>query len=610
PYADSARTKNKSESWIKGLDCFPLQTYSQSKQRTRMVVGESSQPHVKDTTLTFQCPILTSTNYTIWRMRMEVLLEIHGEAIKTPNLGADSVKDARLQTLIIEFETMKMFDNGTKDEYAVKLSGIASKSVTLREVMSKHKLVKKFLTSLPRHFVHIVAALEQVLDLKMTGFEDVDVAHILEVVDEVEVKDVVGATRKTKVNVTPRKNVMIIDRKRDYEANLSETHEGDVNHKEGSEMVRVQATIFGYDISSRGEFLTMRDSWGSLIIKVSRSVNRLYKAQLKLGKEGTNEVGRESNKKVNPHSSSVTVYKTNQDSEEDKSGSNDTSISIARIETIRLLIALAAGKRWKIHHLDVKTAFLNSDRMKLDNLGELTYYLGIEVSRGKDCIEIKQERYAMKILKDAGMEDCNVTLCPIEPKLKLLKAKDEPEVETTQYRKMVGCLRFLLHTRPDLTYSVGVVSRYTQSPRESHARAIKQILWYLKALLDTFFYLGTSPITWCSQKKTIVALSSCEAEFMAATAAACQAIWLRELLVEVTGLERQKVIIRVDNKSGIALSKDPVFHGRSIHIHTRYHFNLDCVIIEHVSEKNERAGALTMAVPRIRFKEMRSLLGV
>ncbi|GJS60264.1 pol polyprotein, partial [Tanacetum coccineum] len=182
-----------------------------------MVVVESSQPHVKDTTLTFQCLILTSTNYTIWKMRMEVLLGIHGvwdvvdpgsddakknnivkgllfqsipedlilqirsmktekemwEAIKTRNLGVDRVKEARLQTLITEFENMKMSDNDSIDAYAAKLSGIASKSATLGEVMSEHKLVKKFLTILPRRFVQIVAALEQVLDLKTTGFEDV-----------------------------------------------------------------------------------------------------------------------------------------------------------------------------------------------------------------------------------------------------------------------------------------------------------------------------------------------------------------------------------------------------------------------------------------------------
>ncbi|GKC87246.1 transcription elongation factor SPT6 [Tanacetum coccineum] len=95
------------------------------------------------------------------------------EAIKTRNLGADCVKEARLQTLITEFENLKMLDNGTIDEYAAKLSGIASKLATLGEVMSEYKLVKKFLSSLPRRFVHIMAALEQVLDLKTTGFEDV-----------------------------------------------------------------------------------------------------------------------------------------------------------------------------------------------------------------------------------------------------------------------------------------------------------------------------------------------------------------------------------------------------------------------------------------------------
>nr|GFC96744.1 uncharacterized mitochondrial protein AtMg00810-like [Tanacetum cinerariifolium] len=194
-----------------------------------------------------------------------------------------------------------------------------------------------------------------------------------------------------------------------------------------------------------------------------------------------------------------------------------------------------------------------------------------------------------KILKEDGMEDCNATAYPMEKDLKFSKAEDEPEVEATQYQKVVGCLRYLLHTRPNLTYSVGVVSRYMQGPRESHACAIKQILRYFKGTTSFgikysynndmklvgysdsshnvdiddgqsttghVFYLGTSPITCCLQKQTTVALSLCEAELMAATTAVCQAIWLRELLAKVTGLERQKVIIRVDNKLANALSKN------------------------------------------------------
>nr|GFA78111.1 hypothetical protein [Tanacetum cinerariifolium] len=153
-----------------------------------MVVGESSQPLVKDTTLTFQYP----GSYDVKKNNIvkgllfqsipkDLILQIRNlktgkemwEAIKTRNLGADYVKEARLQTLITEFKNMKMSDNDTIDAYAAKLSGIAFKSAMLEDFMSEHKLVKKFLTSLPRRFVHIVAALEKVLDLKTMGFEDV-----------------------------------------------------------------------------------------------------------------------------------------------------------------------------------------------------------------------------------------------------------------------------------------------------------------------------------------------------------------------------------------------------------------------------------------------------
>ena len=129
------------------------------------------------------------------------------------------------------------------------------------------------------------------------------------------------------------------------------------------------------------------------------------------------------------------------------------------------------------------------------------------------------------------------------------------------------------------------------------------------------FYLDQSPITWCSQKQEIVALSSCEAEFMAATEAAKQAIWLQELMGEVVGDVCKKVIVRVDNKSAISLTKNPVFHGRSKHIHRRFHFIGECVEyeqieVEHVLGNEQRADILTKALSRIRFKEIRSLIGV
>jgi len=105
-------------------------------------------------------------------------------------------------------------------------------------------------------------------------------------------------------------------------------------------------------------------------------------------------------------------------------------------------------------------------------------------------------------------------------------------------------------------------------------------------------------------------MSSCEAEFMAATEGAKQVIWLQELLSEVTGESCEKVKLLIDNKFAIALAKNPVFHGRSKHIHKRYHFIRECVENEkvevlHVPGEEQKADILTKALGRIKFKEMR-----
>ncbi|XP_062186641.1 secreted RxLR effector protein 161-like [Phragmites australis] len=236
----------------------------------------------------------------------------------------------------------------------------------------------------------------------------------------------------------------------------------------------------------------------------------------------------------------------------------------------------------------------------------------------------------------------------MEPKLQLNKDEKGTAVNSTKYRRLIGSLRYLTHTRPDLAYSVRIVSRYMENPKESHLQAVKQILRYVKGTIQfgliylkggegeligysdsnlagdlddrkstsgMMFYYSGKPVTWCSQKQRIVALSSCEAEFMAATAAAYQAIWPRSLLSEATGEEPRPVLLRVDNKSTIALMKNPVFHERSKHIDTRFHFILGCIekgliSVEHVSSEEQCADILTKALPRVKFREMRELIGV
>ncbi|GKC60833.1 ribonuclease H-like domain, reverse transcriptase, RNA-dependent DNA polymerase [Tanacetum coccineum] len=288
------------------------------------------------------------------------------------------------------------------------------------------------------------------------------------------------------------------------------------------------------------------------------------------------------------------------------------------------------------------------EKFEMSDLGLLAYYLGIEVTQTGSDISIKQSAYANKIIKEAGMIDCNETLIPMDPGTRLTKITEGTMVNSTEYRSLIGCLRYLLHTRPDLSYSVGLLSRFMQEPREQHMKAIRQVLRYVKGTKDygitykhnggnkihgfsdssygvntqegkgttgIIFYYGESPISWSTQKQATVALSSCESEFIAATAAATQALWLKRLLSKLTHSEEEKVTIRVDNKSAIALMKNPVFHGRSKHIDTKYHFIRECVErediqVEFVSGEHQKADILTKALPKIKFLTMRQLIGL
>ena len=404
---------------------------------------------------------------------------------------------------------------------------------------------------------------------------------------------------------------------------------------------------------------------------------------------------------------------------------------VARLDTVRVLLAFAANNGWKVHHLDVKSSFLHGEleeevyvsqpegykvkgreqevfklskalyglkqaprawNVKLDNslkklgfrrclseqavytrgtgdsavilgvyvddlvvtgsnteeinlfkkqmmaefemtdLGLLSYYLGIEVDQKEDFITVKQSGYARKVLEQFGMSECNSTKFPMEPGCKLNADKGGQQVDATEYRKMIGCLRYLLHSRPDLAYSVGVASRFMERPTVMHAKAVKQILRYLRGTINLglvyvqggcadklvgysdsdhgadaverrstggmAFYLNENLVTWCSQKQKTVSLSSCESEFMAATAAAKQALWLRNLISEITREKPKTVTLFVDNNSAIALMKNPVFHGRSKHIDLKYHFIRECIergqiVVRRVGTEEQKADVLT-----------------
>lgn len=121
---------------------------------------------------------------------------------------------------------------------------------------------------------------------------------------------------------------------------------------------------------------------------------------------------------------------------------------------------------------------------RMSDLGLLSYYLGNEVHQHSDGIDVNQSVYALKILENSGMAGCNPCQVPMENQLKLSKKSLSPPVNATKYRKVVGILRYLTHTRPDITYDVGYVSRFMEEPREEHYYAVKHILRYIAGTVN------------------------------------------------------------------------------------------------------------------------------
>jgi hypothetical protein len=129
------------------------------------------------------------------------------------------------------------------------------------------------------------------------------------------------------------------------------------------------------------------------------------------------------------------------------------------------------------------------------------------------------------------------------------------------------------------------------------------------------FFINNAPVSWCSKKEQVVALSSCEAEYIAASMCGTQAIWLKTLIEEVTGESSEVVTIKVDNISAISLAKNPISHGRSKHIELRYHYLRDQVSkgllkLEHCRSELQVADILTKSVQSDVFRRLRDMMGV
>eukprot|EP00253_Pinus_taeda_P008886 PITA_08886 len=208
-------------------------------------------------------------------------------------------------------------------------------------------------------------------------------------------------------------------------------------------------------------------------------------------------------------------------------------------------------------------------------MGLLRYFLGIEVDQNENGIFISQAKYVNEVLKRFNMQESKAAITPTVMGLKLSKEDNNKDFDPSLYKSIVGSLMYLTTTRPDIMHAVSLISRFMERPKEAHWQAAKIILRSVDDRKSTFgyvFHMGLEAISWASKKQPIVALSTVKAEYVAATTATCQAVWMRRMLRSLGQEQAKRTVIFCDNSSAIALSKNSVFHKRTKHLDTRFHY--------------------------------------
>lgn len=253
-----------------------------------------------------------------------------------------------------------------------------------------------------------------------------------------------------------------------------------------------------------------------------------------------------------------------------------------------------------------------SSQFKLKDIGQLKYFLGIEVARSKQGITLCQRKYALKILEDTGFLGAKPSRFPVDQNLSLTQSNGELLHDPFQYRRLVGRLIYLTITRPDLVYVVHILSQFMDKPRQPHLEAAHKVLRYikqapgqgillpskgpleLKAFCDADWarckdtrrsltryciLLGHAPISWKTKKQSTVARSSAEAEYRSMATTCCEVTWLQSILKDLNVCQAQPVKLFCDNQVAIHIVSNPVFHERTKHI------EIDCHVVREKVQK-------------------------
>ncbi|GJT13524.1 putative ribonuclease H-like domain-containing protein [Tanacetum coccineum] len=275
---------------------------------------------------------------------------------------------------------------------------------------------------------------------------------------------------------------------------------------------------------------------------------------------------------------------------------------------------------------------LIKSRFQMSSMGELTFFLGLQVKQKEDGIFISQDKYVAEILKKFDFASVKTASTPIETQKPLVKDEEASDVDVHLYRSMIGSLMYLTTSRPDIMFAVCACSGFQVNPKTSHLSAVKRIfsylkgkpklgLWYprvslfdLEAYSDSDYaganldrksttggyqFLCRRLISWQCKKQTIMATSTTKAEYVAAANYCRQVLWIQNQMLNYR-FNFMNTKIYIDNESTICIVKNPVYHSKTKHIAIRHHFIRDAyekkfIQVLKIHTKDDVADLLTKA---------------
>ncbi|KAL6328763.1 hypothetical protein AAG906_003780 [Vitis piasezkii] len=324
---------------------------------------------------------------------------------------------------------------------------------------------------------------------------------------------------------------------------------------------------------------------------------------------------------------------------------------VARYDTIKLFFVLqpngvvAPGKEDYVCLLR-KTLYglkqAPNDMLVTGNQPELIQSCKDEVNKVFEMTDLRVMKYFL------GMENHVQNFhMPIE---KLSKDDISEKIDEGLYRSLIGSLLYLIASRPDILFTVSVLSRFMHSPSEKHFSAAKRVLRYIKGIVALgvqfsksakgdlkllgysnndwggfvddsrstsgyLFFIGSSFFTWSLKKQETITQSTTEVEYIVVASVVNQALWLRKILKDLGQEQVEATNIMCDNISAVSISKNLVFHGRTKHIKIKYHFIREVqqsneVLLVHCSSKNQLADIFTKPLPMERFEALKQKIGV